>query len=118
MKKGLLLCVCQGTCPSFHNMNIFEVGNAIRREGIVDFIAIHPQLCADDGDVFLSTLTQNNPEIDKLYVAGCDPKMQQKMYKDAFDRAGFDKSKHFGVDIRNLSTEKAVAVIKNLIQNN
>jgi len=48
--KGLLLCVCQGTCPSFQNMNIFEILNTIRREGLVDFVAIHPQLCADDGD--------------------------------------------------------------------
>jgi len=118
VKKGLLLCVCQGTCPSFQKMNIFEVGNAIRREGLVDFIAIHPQLCADDGDVFLSTLTENNGGIEKLYVAGCDPRMQQKMFRDAFERAKFDKTKHFGVDIRNMSTEEAVNAIKKLIEEN
>ena len=55
-KKGLLLCVCQGTCPSFQEMNIFEVGNAIRRERLVDYVAIHPQLCALDGDEFLIAL--------------------------------------------------------------
>jgi len=104
-KKGLLLCVCQGTCPSFHEMNIFEVLNTIRRENLVDFVAIHPQLCADDGDEFLKILTANK-EIDKLFVAGCDPRMQQKMFKDAL------------VDIRNMTTEQAVDAIKKLVQQN
>ncbi|MBC7320211.1 heterodisulfide reductase subunit A-like protein, partial [bacterium] len=29
-KKGVILCVCQGTCPSFQQMNIFEVLNTLR----------------------------------------------------------------------------------------
>lgn len=115
-KKGLLLCVCQGTCPSFHQMNVFEVLNAIRREGLVDFVALHPQLCADDGDKYLQTLTKDE-QIEKLYVAGCDPIMQKKMYRDAFEQSGFDRSKHFGVDIRNMTTEQAIEAIKNLIKN-
>jgi len=113
-KKGLLLCVCQGTCPSFHEMNIFEIINAIRREKLVDYVAIHPQLCADDGDEFLKTFLINN-ETGSLYVAGCDPRMQQKMFKDAFKEAGFDPSKHFAVDIRNMKTEEAISAIKKLI---
>lgn len=113
-KKGLLLCVCQGTCPSFQQMNIFEVGNAIRREKLVDYIAIHPQLCATDGDAFLSTLLQGNTT-DELYVAACDPTMQVKMYRDAIASAGFDPSRLKGVDIRNMTTEQAVQAIKQLI---
>jgi len=116
-KKGLLLCVCQGTCPSFHEMNIFEVLNTIRRENLVDFVAIHPQLCADDGDEFLKILTANK-EIDKLFVAGCDPRMQQKMFKDAFKEASFNVDHHFPVDIRNMTTEQAVDAIKKLVQQN
>ncbi|GAB4316276.1 MULTISPECIES: heterodisulfide reductase subunit A-like protein [Pseudothermotoga] len=116
-KKGLLLCVCQGTCPSFHQMNVFEVLNAIRREKLVDFVALHPQLCADDGDVYLKTLTKDE-HIEKLYVAGCDPAMQKKMYRDAFEESNFDKSKHIGVDIRNMTTEQAIEAIKNMIKNN
>jgi heterodisulfide reductase subunit A-like polyferredoxin len=116
-KKGLLLCVCQGTCPSFHEMNVFEVLNAIRREKLVDFVVLHPQLCADDGDEFLRTFLAGN-QVDKLYVAGCDPRMQQKMYKDAFKEAGFNPEKHFAVDIRNMKTEEAVNAIKKLIEEN
>lgn len=113
-KKGLLLCVCQGTCPSFQQMNIFEVGNAIRREKLVDYIAIHPQLCATDGDAFLSTLLGGNTT-DELYVAACDPTMQTKMFRDAMSSAGFDPSRLKGVDIRNMTTEQAVQAVKQLI---
>lgn len=112
--KGLLLCVCQGTCPSFQGMNIFEILNTVRREGLVDFVALHPQLCGDDGDVFLATLAKNG-DIEELYIAGCDPKMQVKMFRDAFERAGFEKTRHFGVDIRNMTTDQALEAIRELV---
>ena len=114
--KGLVLCVCQGTCPSFDKMNIFEILNTFRREKLVDFVSIHPQLCADDGDVFLSKLLENSDKIDKLFIAGCDPLMQSKMFRDAFQKAGFDKTKHHGIDIRNMDTKEAIAEIRKLIE--
>ena len=113
-KKGLLLCVCQGTCPSFQDMNIFEVGNAIRREKLVDYAAIHPQLCAEDGDEFLSSLLSGD-STDRLYVAGCAPNMMRKMYRDAFDAAGFNVDNFRGVEIRGMNTEQAISAIKDLI---
>ena len=116
-KNGLILCVCQGTCPSFQKMDIFEVLNAVRREKIVDFISLHPQLCADDGDQYLKVLLSNK-NIGKLYIAACDPLMQQKMFRDAFEAAGFDKANHVPLDIRNKTTEEAVAAIKELVKNN
>ncbi len=114
-KNGLILCVCQGTCPSFHKMDVFEVLNTLRREKIFDFVTLHPQLCADDGEEYLKVLTKNE-DIEKLYVAGCDPTMQRKMFRDAFDESEFSKEKHFGVDIRNMTTEEAVEAIRNLLK--
>lgn len=114
-KKGLLLCVCQGTCPSFQKMNVFEVLNELRKEKVFDFVALHPQLCADDGDEFLTNLLANK-DIKEIYVAGCDPRMQQKMFRDAFEKAGFDKTKHFAADIRNMDTQQAIEAIKNLLK--
>lgn len=115
--KGLLLCVCQGTCPSFQQMNIFEVGNALRREGLIDYLAIHPQLCSEDGDRFLTTLLKGDGT-DQLYVAACDPTMQVKMFRDALEAAGFKRENLKGVDIRNMTTEQAVAAIRQMIQGN
>jgi heterodisulfide reductase subunit A-like polyferredoxin len=116
-KKGLLLCVCQGNCPSFQQMNIFDVGNAMRREKLIDFMAIHPQLCATDGDKFLSTLLSGEKDTE-MYVGACDPTMQVKMFRDALDSAGFKKENYHGIDIRNMTTEQAVAALKGLVADN
>lgn len=113
-KKGLLMCVCQGNCPSFQQMNIFEVGNAVRREKLVDYIAIHPQLCSTDGDQFLTTLLKGD-STDELYVAACDPTMQVKMFRDAMEAAGFSRDHIHGVDIRNMNTEQAVDAIRKMV---
>lgn len=116
-KKGLILCVCQGTCPSFKKMDVLEVLNAVRREKIVDFVSLHPQLCADDGDQYLKVLLDNK-NIGKLYIAACDPLMQQKMYRDAFESVGFDKINHIPIDIRNKTTQEAIEALKELVKNN
>ncbi|MFA5114182.1 MAG: heterodisulfide reductase subunit A-like protein [Candidatus Margulisiibacteriota bacterium] len=98
-------------------MDTLGVLNAIRREKLVDFVALHPQLCADDGDQYLRVLLDNK-DIDKLYVAGCDPLMQKKLFRETFEAVGFDAAKHVGFDVRNLTTEQAVSAIKDLIKNN
>ncbi len=112
-----LLCVCQGTCPSFKKMDISTVLNPIRREKLVDSVAIHPQLCAGDGNEFLKAL-MTDKEINKLFVADCDLQMQQKMFRDAFDDAGFDARNHVAIDIRNMTTEEAVDATKIQIEQN
>lgn len=116
-KRGLILCVCQGLCPSFKKMDIFEVINAVRKEKIVDFVSIHPQLCVEDGDEYLKVLLANK-DIDKLYIAACDPVMQRKMFHDALAASGFDTSKHIALDIRNKTTEEAVEAIKKMVSDN
>jgi len=77
-------------------------------------VAIHPQLCAEDGDEFLSALLSGGAT-DRLYAAGCAPNMMRKMYRDAFESAGFDMENFRGVEIRDMNTEQAVTAIKDLI---
>jgi heterodisulfide reductase subunit A-like polyferredoxin len=113
--KGLIMCVCQGTCPSFQKMSPFEVVNYFRRNKKVDFAVIHPQLCATDGDNFWKVLLSKNENIDKVIVPGCDPVMQKKMFGWVFKELGFDESKFVGVEIRNMSTEEAVKAIENAL---
>ena len=115
MKEGFLFCVCQGTCPSFDKENAYEITNMVRKNFNVEFAAIHPQLCADDGDRFLKNLLKGT-ELDVLYVAGCDPVMQTKMFKDSFAGVGFDGSKLVGTDVRNKTTEEVKAQVSALIE--
>ena len=114
-KRGLLFCVCLGTCPSFKDINEYEVLNALRKEKLVDWVGLHPQLCSTDGDEYLKTLLKGN-DVDELYVAGCDPVMQKKMFRDAFDAAGFERNKHIGIEVRNMKTDEVINLIKKVIQ--
>ena len=116
-KKGFILCVCQGTCPSFAKMDIFAVLSDVRREKLFDYVCLHPQLCVSDGEEFMKVLLSGG-DTDKLYIAACDPQMQSKMYRDAFEAIGFNKENHFALDIRNKNTEEAVAAIKELVEQN
>jgi len=115
--KGLILCVFGGTCPSCNEMDVLKVLDAIRQEKLVDFVEYHPQICTEDGNQYLKDLL-SNMSIDKLYVAGCDPLMQQKMFRKTFKAVGFDKTKLIAIDVRSLTTEQAVSSIKELIKNN
>ncbi|MCK7490501.1 MAG: hypothetical protein MZW92_00880 [Comamonadaceae bacterium] len=81
-------------------MDIFGVLSDVRREKIFDYVCLHPQLCVGDGEEFLKVLLSGG-ETDKLYIAACDPQMQCKMYRDAFEAVGFDKAHHIALDIRN-----------------
>lgn len=115
--KGFIFCNCQGTCPSFTKMDIFGVLSDVRREQLFDYVCLHPQLCVGDGEQFLKTLLAGG-ETDQLYIAACDPQMQKKMFRDAFTAVDFDMDNYYSLDIRNKTTEEAVAAIKELAQNN
>jgi heterodisulfide reductase subunit A-like polyferredoxin len=93
----------------------FEVVNYFRRDKKTDFAAIHPQLCATNGDNFWKVLLSKSENIDKVVVAGCDPVMQKKMFGWVFKELGFDESKFVGAEIRNMSTEEAVKAIENAL---
>ena len=88
---------------------------SLDQKKLVDWVGIHPQLCSEDGDVYLATLLKGS-DVDELYVAGCDPNMQRKMFRDAFEMAGFPRSNHKGIEIRNLDTDGAYTVIKENIE--
>lgn len=113
-KKGFILCVCQGTCPSFKKMDIFEVLSDVRREKIFDYVCLHPQLCVGDGEEFLKVLLAGK-DTETLYIAACDPRMQEKMFRDALEAASFDRSRLVSLDIRNKTTQEAVEAIKGMV---
>ena len=78
----------------------------------MEYAITHPQMCVDDGDRFWKDYAKKGA---RYIVAGCDPKMQRKMYKDALAEAGCDfDSQVFPIDLRNMPTEEAMQKIKDL----
>ena len=103
---GLIMCVCTGKCPGFSKMDIWDFINRARVELPVEYGFIHPQLCEEDGDRFLSDMLKSGR---KMVIAACAPNMQNKMFRDAFREAGMDiKTDMVPLDIRDMTTEEAV----------
>jgi len=103
---GLIMCVCTGKCPGFAKMDIWDFINRVRVELPVEYGFIHPQLCEEDGDRFLTDMLKAGR---KLVIAGCAPNMQMKLFRDAFETAGMDvKTDMVPLDIREMTTDEAV----------
>ena len=109
-KARFILCNCTGECPGFKDMNFWQLLNYVRNELDSEYAVLHPQLCMDDGERFLREILKPGA----MYIIGaCDPRMQKKMFRDAFEKAGisFDQQV-IPLDLRAMSTEKALEKVK------
>ncbi|HIP97367.1 MAG TPA: hypothetical protein EYH32_09165 [Anaerolineae bacterium] len=104
-KPRFVMCICTGECPGFQSLDLWPLINRVRNELEVEYAIVHPQLCVDDGDRFWQDYVK--PGLTYI-VGGCDPKMQRKMFKDAFAEVGggFDKQV-IPLDLRNMTTDDA-----------
>ena len=112
-KYGFILCVCTGKCPGFENLDFWDFINQVRIELPVEFGFIHPMLCDDDGDRFFADFLKAHR---KVIIAACAPNMQKKLFRDAFAGAGMSiEDDLVPIDIRKMSTEKAIALVKDTL---
>lgn len=109
-KPRFIMCICTGQCPGFQSLDLWQLINTVRGEMDVEYAIVHPQLCVDDGDRFIKDYIK--PGV-KYVIGACDPKMQRKMFKDAFSEAGgnFD-DQVIALDLRNMSTEEAINKVR------
>ncbi|MFI5107288.1 MAG: hypothetical protein ACHP78_00415 [Terriglobales bacterium] len=109
-KPRFILCNCTGECPGFKDMNFWQLLNFIRNELNSEYAVLHPQLCVDDGERFFQEILKP----DAIYIIGaCDPRMQKKMFRDAFEKAGIDFEKQtVPLDLRSMPTDKAIEKVK------
>ena len=109
-KPRFVMCNCTGECPGFKDMNFWQLLNFARNELDSEYAVLHPQLCVDDGERFLLEILKP----DTLYIIGaCDPRMQKKMFRDAFEKSGTDFGRQVvPLDLRSMSTEAAIVKVK------
>ncbi|MGQ9494070.1 MAG: hypothetical protein ACUVR2_09945 [Anaerolineae bacterium] len=113
-KPKFVMCICTGECPGFQSLNLWQLINYVRTELDVEYAIVHPQLCVDDGDRFLTDYIKPNG---KYIIGACDPKMQRKMFKDAFAAIGGDFDKQvISLDLRNMSTEEAMKKVEETVK--
>jgi len=113
-KIGFIMCVCTGKCPGFSKMDIWDFINRVRIELPVEYGFIHPQLCEEDGDRFLSDFLRPGR---KYLIGACAPNMQKKMFRDAFKQANLDIEKDLiPLDVRDMTTDEAVEAVKKKLE--
>ena len=113
-KVGFIMCVCTGKCPGFSKMDIWDFINRVRIELPVEYGFIHPQLCEEDGDRFLSDFLRPGR---KYLIRACAPNMQKKMFRDAFKQANLDIEKDLiPLDVRDMTTDEAVEAVKKKLE--
>ncbi len=86
-------------------MDIWDFINRVRLELPVRYAIIHPQLCVEDGDRYLDNTLKKGQLV---FVGGCAPEMQFKLFRDAFTRQGLDVKRDLvPIDIRAMTTDEA-----------
>ncbi len=109
-KPRFLLCNCTGECPGFKDMNFWQLLNFVRNELESEYAVLHPQLCMDDGERFLVEILKTG---ERYVIGACDPRMQKKMFRDAFEKAGISFEQHvIPLDLRAISTEQAIEKVR------
>ncbi|HEX6906770.1 MAG TPA: hypothetical protein VF154_09200 [Terriglobales bacterium] len=109
-KPRFLLCNCTGECPGFKDMNFWQLLNFVRNELESEYAVLHPQLCMDDGERFLVEILKPG---ERYVIGACDPRMQKKMFRDAFEKAGISFEQHvIPLDLRAISTEQAIEKVR------
>lgn len=112
-----IMCFCTGECPGFAKINLWKLVNFVRNELDVKYAIIHPQLCVDDGDRFWGDYLKNSDKDTVYIIGGCDPKMQRKMFKDAFADKGLDFDKQvIPLDLRNMETPDAMKKVAEAVE--
>ncbi len=90
-------------------MDIWDFINTVRMLLPVKHGVIHPQLCEKDGDHYLEDVLQPRQQV---FVAGCAPIMQYKLFRDAFKKRGMDVKKDLvPIDVREMTTEEAIEMV-------
>ncbi|MFW9909722.1 MAG: hypothetical protein ACFFEF_14210 [Candidatus Thorarchaeota archaeon] len=106
---AFIMCVCTGKCPGFERMDIWDFINTVRMTLPVQHGIIHPQLCEADGDRYLESVLKSGQ---KVFIGGCAPAMQYKLFRDAFQKSGLNVREDLvPIDIRNMTTEEAVDMV-------
>lgn len=112
---AFIMCVCTGKCPGFEKMDVWDFINTVRMILPVQHGIIHPQLCEVDGDRYLEDVLKPGQ---KVFIGGCAPAMQYKLFRDAFEKRGLDvKSDLVPIDVRDMTTEEAVDIVTRELKN-
>ena len=118
MKIKILLCNCQGLCPSFQNADMDTLPFMVESELDVQYTIVHPQLCGQGGDEVLADIMRQSASDPDVYIIGgaCAPEAQFKLFKKVMRNAGFDEKRFVPLDIRGTSNDGILLRLKEAVE--
>jgi len=115
-KPRFIMCICTGECPGFSKLDLWKLINFIRNELDIEYAIVHPQLCVDDGDRFWRDYLKEGRKDIVYVVGGCDPRMQKRLFGEAFKAKGLDIEKQLiSLDLRNMDTTEAMKKVQEAV---
>ena len=111
MKLAILICTWSGACPSMAKINFWDLAERIRLEVPHDYMALHPRLCEDNGEVLMENLLKP----DTVYITvACNEKKQAKLLANGFARAkvSMDSRHWIPISLASKDTDQVFEEIK------
>ncbi len=86
-RNAVLVCSCSGACPSMSKIDFWGLAERVRLElgEKIDFIAMHPRLCEEDGERLMAQLLDHDL---RVITPACAEKRQEKLLRGGFAGAG------------------------------
>jgi len=115
-KLSTLICSCSGSCPSIESIDFWTLSDRIRIElgDKLEFIALHPRLCEEDGERLMARLVSDDIT---TITSACAEKRQRKLLKDGFESASvpMDEAHWIPLSMAQKDTDTVFEEIKKVV---
>ncbi len=118
MNVKILLCNCKGLCASFKNADMNTLPFQVESDLDIKYAVLHPQLCGQGGNEFLTEVLRDSAANPETYVAvgACTPEAQMKLFKKVLRNTGFDEKRFIPLDIRGTNNDGILGRLKEEVE--
>jgi heterodisulfide reductase subunit A-like polyferredoxin len=116
MKIKVLLCNCKGLCDSFKKTDFNTLPFQIESDVEVNYVSLHPQLCGQGGNEFLTDVLNSAGPDTYIVSAACAPAAQEKLFRKIMRQTGFPAERFIPVDIRTTDNDGVVARVREKVE--
>jgi len=116
MKIKVLLCNCKGLCDSFKKTDFNTLPFQIESDVEVNYVSLHPQLCGQGGNEFLTDVLNSAGPDTYIVSAACALAAQEKLFRKIMRQTGFPAERFIPVDIRTTDNDGVVARVREKVE--
>jgi len=106
----------QGLCDSFKKTDFNTLPFQIESDVEVDYVSLHPQLCGQGGNEFITDVLNSAGPDTYIVSAACAPAAQEKLFRKIMRQTGFPAERFIPVDIRTTDNDGVVARVREKVE--